>query len=172
MAGVVSGSYRTEVKPSRSVGSLAPFAWRMNVRRIPSAPPNRPASKTTLSRGEASPEARSGDAPFVVQSSWAKTNAAKSTSRVSSTSRSRVETPGLNTVVHGSTLAMSWSPRVSAWSSFSCCPDDPRKMHGLFIRGSLARLGRDESLDEVERRLGDLAPAVVDGEGVTSVRDP
>jgi hypothetical protein len=41
-------------------------------------------------------------------------------------------------------------------------------MRGLFIRSSLARLGRDESFDEVERRLGDLAPAVVDGEGVTS----
>jgi hypothetical protein len=44
--------------------------------------------------------AASGDAPFAVQSSWAKTNAAKSTSRVSSTSRARVETPGLKTVVH------------------------------------------------------------------------
>ena len=134
MAGVVSGSYRIEVRPSRSVGSMAPSAWRMNVRRMPSAPPNRPASKTTLSRGEACPEAASGDAPFVVQSSWAKTNAAKSTSRVSSTSRSRVETPGLKTVVHGSTSAMSWSPRVSAWSSFSCCPDDPRKIRGFISR--------------------------------------
>ena len=50
------------------------------MRRMPSAPPNKPASKTTLSRGEACPAAASGDAPFVVQSSWAKTNAAKSTS--------------------------------------------------------------------------------------------
>src|SRR5207253_11471463 len=83
------------------------------------------------SRGDASPEAASGDAPFVVQSSWAKTNAAKSTSRVSSTSRSSVETPGLKTVVHASTSAMSWSPRVSACSSFSCCPDDPRKIRGF-----------------------------------------
>ena len=33
----------------------------------------------------------------------------------------------------------------------------------------MARLG--EPLDEVERRLGDLAPAVVDREGVASARD-
>ena len=44
-----------QVSPSRSVGSFAPFACRMNVRRMPSAPPNSPASKTTLSRGEAMP---------------------------------------------------------------------------------------------------------------------
>jgi hypothetical protein len=50
--GVVD-SYRTHVRPSRSVGSLAPFACRMKVRRIPSAAPKRPASKITLSRGEA-----------------------------------------------------------------------------------------------------------------------
>jgi hypothetical protein len=80
--------------------------------------------------------------------------------------------PGLNVVVHGSTSAISESPRSIARSNLACSPDDPRKMRGLFIRGSLARLGRDESLDEVERRLGDIAPAVVDGEGVTSVRDP
>src|SRR4029453_7636613 len=46
-----------DVSPSRSVGSFDPFAWRMNVRRIPSAPPNSPASNTTLSRGDASPDA-------------------------------------------------------------------------------------------------------------------
>ena len=106
------------------------------MRRMPSAPPNRPASKTTLSRGEAWPDCVGGD-PSLVQSSWAKTNAAKSTSRVSSTSRSSVETPGLKTVVHGSTSAMSWSPRVSACSSFSCLPDEPRKMRGLFMRESM-----------------------------------
>jgi hypothetical protein len=60
---------------------------------------------------------------------------------VSSTSRSRVETPGLKTVVHGSTSAMSWIPRVSACSNFSCCPDDPRKIRGfmsvrLLLRGA------------------------------------
>ena len=32
-----------------SLGSFEPCAWRMNVRRIPSAPPNSPASNTTLS---------------------------------------------------------------------------------------------------------------------------
>jgi hypothetical protein len=35
----------------------------MNVRRMPIAPPNRPASKTTLSRGAASPGTASGEAP-------------------------------------------------------------------------------------------------------------
>src|SRR6266513_1615780 len=56
-AGPVAGSLRTEVSPSRSLGSFEPFAWRMNVRRMPSAPPNSPASNTTLSRGDAWPDA-------------------------------------------------------------------------------------------------------------------
>src|SRR5437899_8665208 len=51
--GPVAGSYRREVSPSRSLGSFEPCAWRMNVRRMPSAPPNSPASNTTLSRGDA-----------------------------------------------------------------------------------------------------------------------
>src|SRR5262245_803342 len=46
-------SYRMLVRPSRSVGSFEPCAWRMKVRRIPRTPPKRPASNTTLSRGEA-----------------------------------------------------------------------------------------------------------------------
>src|SRR4026207_273881 len=58
----------------------------MNVRRIPSAPPNSPASNTTLSRGDAWPD---WDASVVVQSSWANTKAAKSTSWETSTSRPR-----------------------------------------------------------------------------------
>src|SRR3954466_770022 len=103
----------------------------MNVRRMPSAPPNSPASNTTLSRGDAWPD---WDASVVVQSSWANTNAAKSTSWESSTSRSRVDRPGLNVVVQGSTSATSSSPRVIAWSSLACLPDDPRKMRGLFMR--------------------------------------
>jgi len=37
------------------------------------------------------------------------------------------------------------------------------------IEGRLARLGRDEPLDEVERGLGDLLPAVVDGQRVAAV---
>ena len=49
----------------------------MNVRRMPSAPPTSPASNTTLSRGDAAPDL---DASVVVQSSWANTNAAESTS--------------------------------------------------------------------------------------------
>src|ERR1700716_380457 len=105
----------------------------MNVRRMPSAPPNSPASNTTLSRGDAWPD---WDASVVVQSSWANTNAAKSTSWESSTSRSRVDRPGLNVVVQGSTSATSSSPRVIAWSSLACLPDDPRKMRGLLMRGS------------------------------------
>src|SRR6185369_5704350 len=141
------------VSPSRSLGSFEPFAWRMKVRRMPSAPPNSPASNTTLSRGDAWPD---WDASVVVQSSWANTNAAKSTSWESSTSRSRVDRPGLNVVVHGSTSATSLSPRVIAWSSLACLPDDPRKMRGLFMRDSLFR-SRDEGqrtrLDEVAEAL-------------------
>src|SRR5687768_183967 len=105
----------------------------MNVRRMPSAPPKSPASNTTLSRGDAWPD---WEASVVVQSSWANTNAAKSTSWESSTSRSSVDRPGLNVVVQGSTSATSSSPRVIAWSSLACLPDDPRKMRGLFMRGS------------------------------------
>src|SRR3954454_25273698 len=106
----------------------------MNVRRMPSAPPNSPASKTTLSRGDA---CSAWDASVVVQSSWAKTKAAKSTSWESSTSRSRVERPGLNVVVQGSTSATSSSPSVIAWTSGACLPDEPRKMRGLITRVSL-----------------------------------
>src|SRR5262245_56841443 len=133
VAGVVSGSYRIEVRPSRSVGSLEPFAWTMNVRRMPSAPPNKPASNTTLSRGEASP---AGDLSVIVQSSRANTNAATSTVCESSTSRSSVDRPGLNVVVQGSTSATSESPFAIAWSSLVWSPDDPRKIRGLFMRHS------------------------------------
>src|SRR6188768_1177646 len=105
----------------------------MNVRRMPSAPPNRPASNTTLSRGDASP---ASEASIVVQSSCAKTNAAKSTSWESSTSRSSVFRPGLNVVVHGSTSATPPSPRASACRSFACLPDEPRKMRGLVMPGA------------------------------------
>ncbi len=98
------------------------------MRLMPSEPPNSPASNTTLSRGDASPD---WDASVVVQSSWANTNAAKSTSWESSTSRSRVDRPGLNVVVHGSTSTRSSSPRVIASSSVACLPDDPRKMRGF-----------------------------------------
>ena len=58
------------------------------MRLMPSAPPNSPASNTTLSRGDAWPDR---DASVVVQSSWANTNAAKSTSSEKTTSRSRVD---------------------------------------------------------------------------------
>src|SRR5688572_30352239 len=108
----------------------------MNVRRIPRAAPKRPASKTTLSRGDAWPDPSGSDAGglMVVQSSRANTNAAKSTSCASSRRRSSVVVPGLKDVVHGSTCATSSRPRVSACSSFSCFPDEPRKMRGLSIR--------------------------------------
>ena len=46
-------------------------------------------------------------------------------------SRPSVVVPGLKDVVHGSTSATSARPRVSAWSSFSCLPDEPRKTRGL-----------------------------------------
>src|SRR5262249_2046262 len=52
-AAAVASPYRMQVRPRRSLGSFEPLAWRMKVRRIPRAPPKRPASKTTLSRGEA-----------------------------------------------------------------------------------------------------------------------
>src|SRR5262249_58338857 len=77
-----------------------------------------------------------GDAAAVVQSSWANTSAAKSTSWESSTSRSRVDRPGLNVVVHGSTSATSESPRAIARSSLACSPEDPRKIRGLVMRDS------------------------------------
>ena len=38
-------------------------------------------------------------------------------------------------------------------------------------RPGLARLGRDEALDEIECGLGHLLPAVVDRERVAAVRD-
>src|SRR3954470_17650609 len=106
----------------------------MKVRLIPRAPPNSPASNTTLSRGDAWPD---GDVSVVIQSSWANTNAAKSTSWESSTSRSRVDRPGLNVVVQGSTSATSSRPRAIAWRSLACLPDDPRKIRGRFMRDSL-----------------------------------
>src|SRR4051812_319464 len=106
----------------------------MKVRRIPRIPPKRPASKTTLSRGEAWPDPAETAGWLVVQSSRANTKAAKSTSCASSRSRPKVVVPGLNEVVQGSTCATSSRPRVSACSSFSCCPDEPRKMRGLSIR--------------------------------------
>jgi hypothetical protein len=90
-------------------------------------------SNTTLSRGDAWPDS---DASVVVQSSLANTNAAKSTSWESSTSRSRVDRPGLNVVVQGSTSATSPSPRVIACSSLACSPDDPKKIRGLLMRNS------------------------------------
>src|SRR6476620_7376133 len=115
------------VRPSRSLGSFAPLAWRIKVRRIPSTPPKRPASKTTLSLGEAWADSEGGDADglVLVQSSRANTKAAKSTSCVSSSRRSSVVVPGLKDVVHGSTCATSSRPRVNACSSFSCFPDEP-----------------------------------------------
>src|SRR4029079_9191930 len=109
---------------------------------MPRTPPKRPASNTTLSRGAAWPCSGWDDADaLLVQSSCAKTKVAKSTSRVSSSSRSSVDTPGLKDVVQGSTCAMSSSPRVRACSSFFCCPDEPRKMRGLSIRFSDIRSG-------------------------------
>src|SRR6267142_225090 len=141
--GVVS-SYRTHVRPRRSLGSFAPLAGRMKVRRIPRAAPKRPASKTTLSRGEAWPDSEGSDAGglLIVQSSRANTNAAKSTSRASSRSRPSVVVPELKEVVQGSTCATSSRPRVSACSSFCCFPDEPRKIRGLSIHFLRQQVGR------------------------------
>ena len=44
--------------------------------------------------------------------------------------------PDLKDLVQGSTCATSSRPRVSAFSSFSCLPDEPRKMRGFAIRSS------------------------------------
>ena len=63
--------------------------------------------------------------------------------------------PGLNEVVQGSTCATSSRPRVSACSSFSCFPDEPRKMRGFSIRPPS---GKDNVFSE--RRAG---PALVGG---------
>lgn len=62
--------------------------------------------------------------------------AAKSTSRVSSSRRSKVVVSGFNVVVQGFTCATSLRPRVSACGNFACFPDDPRKMCGFSIRSS------------------------------------
>src|SRR5262245_46780638 len=130
----------------------------MKVRRMPSTPPKRPASKTTLSRGEAWPEAEGSGAggPAAVQSSRAKTKAAKSTSRVSSRSRSRVEVPGLNDVVQGSTWATSSRPRVRASSSLRCLPDEPRKMRGLSMCSSVTQGGNQPG--RTHQGAGERAP--------------
>ncbi len=93
---------------------------------------------------------------LLVQSSCAKTNAAKSTSRVSSTSRSSVETPGLKTVVHGSTSATSASPRVRACTSFACFPEEPRKIRGFIpwrLREISCRAATGARRRSVKRRL-------------------
>ena len=61
-AAFVASPYRTHVNPRRSVGSFAPLACSMKVRRKPRTLQKRPASKTTLSRGEAWPEPAGGEA--------------------------------------------------------------------------------------------------------------
>ena len=130
----------------------------MNVRRIPRVPPKRPASNTTLSRGEAWPDSVEGDADelFVVQSSRANANAAKSTSCASSRRRSSVVVPGLKDVVQGSTCATSSRPRVNACSSFYCFPDEPRKMRGLSIRPPDSKVGTaPAAVADASRPCGD-----------------
>src|SRR5262245_65532009 len=97
---VIASSYRMHVRPRRSLGSFAPLAWRMNVRRIPRTPPNRPASKTTLSRGESWPDPEEPDAGglLVVQSSRANGNNAKSNTWACMRSRVCDVVPGLNEI--------------------------------------------------------------------------
>src|SRR5262249_4582911 len=83
----------------------------------------------------------------------------------SSTRRSIVVVPGLKEVVQGSTCATSSRPRVSAWRSFACLPDEPRKMRGLSIRSTPAvpagRSARPElpraRAHESPKRVGEVA---------------
>src|ERR1051326_1460764 len=102
----------------------------MNVRRMPRAPPNSPASNTTLSRGDAWPD---WDVSVVVQSSCANTNAAKSTSWESSTSRSRVALPGLDV---GDSLEPA-GDRLEQLGLLARRPEeDARLVHARFTFGS------------------------------------
>src|SRR5215218_8164459 len=123
-----------EVSPSRSLGSFEPCAWRMNVRRMPSAPPNSPASNTTLSRGDAWPD---WGASVVVQSSWANTNAAKSTSWESSTSRSRVDLPGVERGRPGLDVGDVHEPARDRLEQFGLLArrsdEDARLVHARFM---------------------------------------
>ena len=100
------------------------------MRRMPSAPPNSPASNTTLSRGDASPDGDASVGPVVLGKD--ESREVDLLGELDEPVESR--TPGLNVVVQGSTSAMSASPRVIASSSFACLPDDPRKMRGFHAR--------------------------------------
>jgi len=69
------------------------------------------------------------------QSSWANTNAAKSTSGRAQRA-GRGGTARLNVVIQGSTSATSSSPRVIAWSSLGCFPkteEDARLVQARFM---------------------------------------
>src|SRR6187431_2351516 len=77
--------------------------------------------------------------------------------------RSIVVVPGLKDVVHGSTWATSSSPRVSAWSSFACLPDEPRKIRGFSISSSTPRWELYTPPFFVRHRLGDLFPEASSG---------
>ena len=62
-------------------------------------------------------------------------------------------------VVQGSTSATSSRPRVKACSSFSCFPEEPRKMRGLRIWTAILQ-GRRRGDD---RAAGQRVPALVGG---------
>jgi hypothetical protein len=98
----------------------------MNVRRMPSAPPNEPASKTTLSRGEASPggcvRRRSLRRPVVLgEDECGEIDLAGELDEPVEGRDTRAEDRRPRVDV-GDVL----EPRVSACSSFSCWPEDSR----------------------------------------------
>ena len=130
------------------------------MRRMPRTPPKRPASKTTLSRGDAWPApARRAPAARAVQSSCANTNAAKSTSRVSSSRRSSV-LPGLKDVVQGSTSRDVVEPAGQRLEQLLLlsrrAEEDAGLVHGFFRRvlggfQHAGRIGSSGSLGSADR---------------------
>ena len=100
---------------------------------MPSAPPNSPASKTTLSRGEAWPGIAVPGSPGVggrpVVLGEDERREVHLVGELDQPVQGR--DPGVEHVVHGSTSATVARPPVSDLSSLCCLPDEPRKMRGL-----------------------------------------
>ena len=135
---VVASPYRTLMRPRRSLGSFDPFACRMKVRRMPRTPPNRPLRRRHVSRRS------------LTGSRWRGCGQARGRPVVPRKhERGEVEfmrqldepvqrgRPGVEGRRPGNDVAASSRPRVSACSSFSCFPDEPRKMRGLSFRAPL-----------------------------------
>ena len=99
------------------------------------APPNSPASNTTLSRGDAWPDYCGPTYPSSGSDDRVEHERCEiDLLGVSSTSRSRVDSPRVEPRCRqGSTSADVLEPaRDRLESSFACLPDDPIKMRGLF----------------------------------------